>query len=307
MKQYIETGKKILEEGIFYGDRTKVGRLSIFGVQQRYNLADGFPLVTTKKTYFEGVVKELLWFLTGSMNADKLSDQGVKIWDGWKVTQEHLDNPSDRVKHASGYNAINLNDPGSISTSDYFGLQGITLGHIGPMYGAVMRNAEHNDGALAEAIHGAKCVDVGIAELASDKLRLAVSLHLDKPEEQREAAIAMNYDIDQMQQLVLNLKRNPHSSRHMVSHWIPEYLPDERLSPQENVLLGKQALAPCHVLQQYYCIDLTHEERYRLAIKKGYISNKVEPGVEFQTFCTEEELDTWGIPKYKLSLQMYQR
>lgn len=307
MKQYIETGKKILEEGIFYGDRTKVGRVSIFGVQQRYDLTKGFPLVTTKKTYFDGIAKELLWFLTGSMNANVLSGQGVKIWDGWKVTQEHLDNPSDRVKRASGYNATNLNAPGGIGTSDYFALQGITLGHIGPMYGAVMRNVEHNDGALAEALYQGKAQDMGVSELASDKQKRAIAAHPGDPEEQREAAIAMGYDIDQMQQLVLNLKRNPHSSRHVVSHWIPEYLPDERLSPQENVLLGKQALAPCHVLQQYYCTRLTYEERYNRAVAAGRLVKKVEPGAETVNFATDKEFDNWGIPEYKLSLQLYQR
>lgn len=306
MKNYLDLLQNILDNGQHYGDRTKTGRISLFGTQLRFDLTKGFPLVTTKKVFTRGIIEELLWFLRGSENATELVDKNVHIWDGWMVTQELLDNPPERIKEASGYNT-HTKDGGILTSSEFFADAGITPGHIGPMYGSVMRNAGYNDGAQQDALFGDKAIDVKIKELASDKLRTAVTENMDNPAAQMDVANSMTYDIDQMQQLILNLKRNPHSSRHVVSHWIPEFLPDERLTPQENVLLGKQALAPCHVLHQYYCTRMTHEERYNKAVEMGYISKKQEPGSEYLSFTTDTELDLWKIPQFKLSMMMTQR
>lgn len=83
MKQYLE----LLQHALTYGeerqDRTGVGTLSIFGAQARYDLRKGFPLVTTKRVFWRGVVEELLWFLRGATNVRSLQDKGVHIWDGW--------------------------------------------------------------------------------------------------------------------------------------------------------------------------------------------------------------------------------
>ncbi len=83
MKQYLDLLQKVLDEGIQKGDRTGTGTISTFGHQLRFSMKDGFPLVTTKKVYFKGVLHELLWFLKGDTNIKYLVDNNVHIWDEW--------------------------------------------------------------------------------------------------------------------------------------------------------------------------------------------------------------------------------
>lgn len=169
MKQYLDLLYRVRQFGDFKGDRTGTGTWSLFGHQMRFDLRQGFPLVTTKKIHLKSVIHELLWFLQGDTNIRYLKENGVRIWDEWADER----------------------------------------GDLGPVYGYQWRSWPAPDGR----------------------------------------------HIDQIAQVVAQIKANPDSRRIIVSAWNPADLPDERLSPQANVASGKMALAPCHAFFQFYVCE----------------------------------------------------
>ncbi|MFZ5601018.1 MAG: thymidylate synthase [Pseudomonadota bacterium] len=169
MKQYLDLLRHIKENGVTKSDRTGTGTISLFGYQMRFNLADGFPLVTTKKVHLKSIIHELLWFVRGETNIAYLKENGVSIWDEWADAN----------------------------------------GELGPVYGKQWRSWEGPNGET----------------------------------------------VDQLQQLVDEIKRNPDSRRLVLSAWNPVVLPDVKVSPKENAAVGKQALPPCHCLFQFYVVE----------------------------------------------------
>src|SRR5690348_13633415 len=166
MKPYLDLLQNILDAGASRGDRTGTGTKSLFGTQLRFDLSLGFPLVTTRKVFFKGVIYELLWFLAGDTNIKSLTDHNVHIWDAWADEK----------------------------------------GDLGPVYGAQWRSWQAPDGRR----------------------------------------------IDQISNVVEQIRKNPNSRRHIVTAWNPAVLPDESISPADNVRLGRAALASCHALYQFY-------------------------------------------------------
>ena len=166
MRQYLDLVKHVLDNGELKEDRTGTGTKSVFGYQMRFNLDDGFPMVTTKKLHLKSIIYELLWFLTGDTNIKYLQENGVKIWDAWADSN----------------------------------------GDLGPVYGFQWRNW-NSDG------------------------------------------------IDQISNLINDLKNNPSSRRHLISAWNPSVLPDTSKSFETNVANGKAALPPCHTFFQFHVIN----------------------------------------------------
>ena len=129
MQQYLDLCKKILEEGQVRKDRTGTGTISLFGAQYRVDLSKGFPLLTTKKVFFKGVLKELLWIISGSTNIRPLTLDNVKIWNDW---------PYKKFKESTSFNGETMEEfIAKINANEEFAK---VWGELGPVYGHQWRD-----------------------------------------------------------------------------------------------------------------------------------------------------------------------
>jgi thymidylate synthase len=279
LKPYLETLKRVLETGHAHEDRTGVGRISIFGVQTRYDLSDGtIPLVTTRKIYTPALIKELLWFISGSYNNKILKDQGVNIWNHWEVKPEHIDKLMADIE-AEVQDEVALTDLRSELEKRF-------LNKIGPMYGAMWRNAPNSPTQPNWPVRS-------LQDIPSDKLDLyrveyEHNKKLYKTENRPEDDFIQycnyryNQTVDQLGILVENLKKRPFSSRLLVTALVPAFVPFEGISPQENVIAGKGALMACHAMFQCFVTPPKEEGgKKRLSLLMTQRSTDVPIGMPY--------------------------
>lgn len=297
MESYINLANTILETGNVRGDRTGTGTVSIFGPQLRFDLAKGFPLLTTKKMFTKGIIHELLWFLKGDTNNNSLLEHNVHIWDEWAMVKRREYSIHERMQLLA--NKINKgHEPKqrdeSVDLHQFCDEEGIPRyeyiegdGDLGPIYGKQWRSWTGK--VISADIH----VDAGVANI----------------ERQNH---------DQIAELIEGLKKKPFSRRHIVSAWNVEDLPDESISPQENVAQGRMALAPCHCLFQFYVSALNQNEIAAMIDARGLTDEFTIASVDALDRDMKGEegaavnylpafLDKHNLPKYKLSCQLYQR
>ena len=250
-KQYQQLLQDIIDFGVEKKDRTGTGTKSIFGYTIRHKMSDGFPLLTTKKMAWKTMVTELLWFLRGDTNIKYLVDNNCHIWDG-DAYKRYADS------HTTFKDGFAMVTPmahsresfiEAIKTDDDFAE---IWGELGPIYGAQWRNWG-SEIPFGEAISS---LDIGV---------------------------------DQIANLINDLKTNPDSRRLMVSAW--------------NVgELNQMVLPPCHYGFQVYTRELSNKERIILMNKKLGVTDTLP-----QYYNTDGEMDKNNIPTRAISLMWNQR
>jgi len=263
-KKYQELLQDILDNGIKKEDRTGTGTISVFGRQIRHKMSEGFPLLTTKKMYWKGIVTELLWFLRGDTNIKYLVDNDCHIWDGDAYKKYHSTWEMDTwgvLDPLSKEQFIN-----KIKTDTEFAKK---WGELGPVYGKQWRS--WGTGETATVGHN------GQHTLLGEKV------------------------VDQIANLINDLKTNPDSRRLMVNAW--------------NVgELDQMTLPPCHYGFQVYTRELSWEERDKLAggpIREKYPSfDKIAtPTRAISLMWNQRSVDTglglsFNVASYSLLLMM---
>lgn len=244
MKQYKKLITAILRKGTVKKDRTGVGTVSIFGHQMRFNLQEGFPLVTTKKTHVKAIIHELLWFIKGDTNIQYLVKNGVHIWNEWpfQAYLKSLNIENKYPKYSPEWEAHLQEFVEKISTQDAFAQR---WGYLGPVYGKQWRKWRTVDGA----------------------------------------------EMDQLEEIIQTLQKSPDSRRMIVTAWNPGEV-------------SEMALPPCHTLFQFYTEEMDWPERLKIAdqyTREQFF--EIDPSVS----KIHEALDGLGIPRRKLSCQLYQR
>jgi thymidylate synthase len=265
-KQYTDLLQDILDNGVTKSDRTGTGTLSVFGRQIRHKMSEGFPLLTTKKMPFKTIVTELLWFLKGDTNIKFLVDNDTNIWNGdaYKSYLKHNDevdnywikkNPEikSRWKPYSKEEFIN-----KIKTDDEFAKK---WGELGPIYGKQWRSWYTRELMFRSDVVG-------------------------EPQSLPEF-FEVKVPIDQIANLINDLKTNPDSRRLMVNAW--------------NVgELDQMVLPPCHYGFQVYTRELNLEERTEYKKKRDGIARTFAP-------YSHQMLDNSNIPTRAISLMWNQR
>ena len=251
-KKYTELLQDILDNGVEKKDRTGTGTLSVFGRQIRHKMSEGFPLLTTKKMAWKTMVVELLWFLRGETNIKFLLDYDCHIWDGdayknyEKITNREIELNNAMVHHPH-YNLTKEEFIKKIKTDDKFAK---TWGELGPIYGAQWRSWRVGKG-------------------------IETTLKTDDGETIYEAG---SMYIDQIQNLIDDLKTNPDSRRLVVNAW--------------NVgELDQMVLPPCHYGFQVYTTELSDLRRYNI-----WFNNNYETGME--RFFDPKNLPDFDNPYY---------
>jgi thymidylate synthase len=193
MKQYLDLVRHIRDNGVVKGDRTGTGTRSVFGYQMRFDLSEGFPLVTSKKVHLKSILHELLWFIRGDTNIRYLVENGVGIWNDWPYQSwlRQTGQEDDLPMYSAEWKAGMKEFVERIRTDVAFAKQ---WGDLGPVYGHQWRNFE---------------------------------------------------GVDQLAQLVDDIKTNPDSRRLLVSAWNPKDIP----------VMVKSGLPPCHSLFQFYVTE----------------------------------------------------
>lgn len=150
MQQYLDLIRHIRDQGVFKGDRTGTGTLSVFGYQMRFNLAEGFPLVTTKKVHLKSILHELLWFIKGDTNIRYLVQNGVGIWNEWPYQSwlRQTDRDKDIEMHSDQWKSGLKDFVERIKMDPGFAQK---YGDLGPVYGRQWRNFEGVD-QLAQVV-----------------------------------------------------------------------------------------------------------------------------------------------------------